>query len=62
MPDTKRPLSEEVGTARERKIALVLEQVWFASLLGWATGHHSGRTVNQRIRETAELLLPDGDA
>ncbi len=56
-PDVATPLSEPIGSERERRIALVLENVWFSSLLGWASGLHSARTVSERMRETVELLL-----
>ncbi len=57
VPDSQRPLSEPVGSEAEREIALVLEHVWFASLLGWASGLHSEAEVNERMATTARLLL-----
>lgn len=56
-PDLATPLSEPVGSEREREIAMVLEHVWFASLLGWASGLHPTSTVTERIRATVTLLL-----
>jgi AcrR family transcriptional regulator len=56
-PDVATPLEGRGGTEHEQRIALVLENVWFSSLLGWASGLHSVRTVNERMRETAELIL-----
>jgi AcrR family transcriptional regulator len=58
-PDVAAPLSEPVGTERERRIALVLQNVWFASLIGWASGLHPIGTVTQRMQETIELLVGD---
>ena len=56
-PAIDRPLSELVGTDRERQIALVLSQVWYAALLGWAGGLHPVRVVTERVRDTANLIL-----
>jgi AcrR family transcriptional regulator len=56
-PDVSQPLSEPVGTAAEQQIALVLEHVWFASLLGWASGLHPAGQVSERMAKTAALLL-----
>jgi AcrR family transcriptional regulator len=56
-PDVATPLSEPVGSARERRIALVLQHVWFAALIGWASGLHATGAVTQRMRESIELLL-----
>lgn len=50
-------LTEFVGTDRERAIAMVLNHVWFASLIGWSGGLHPVKTVTERVRETALLLL-----
>ena len=58
-PDVAQPLSEPVGTTRERRVALALEHVWFASLLGWASGLHNARAVTERMAETVDLLLGD---
>jgi len=58
--DIERPLSEPVGTERERQIALVLSQVWFSALLAWAAGLHSVDVVTQRLRDTASLILGEG--
>ncbi len=56
-PDPARPLDEPVGTPRDRQLALTLEQVWFAALVGWAGGLHPIETVGERVREAAALLL-----
>lgn len=57
-PRVDLPLTEKAGSAQERRIALVLEHVWFAALLGWCNGLHPARTVTERMRDTVELLLP----
>jgi AcrR family transcriptional regulator len=56
-PDVETPLSEPVGDERERRLALVLQNVWFSNLIGWASGLHPIATVTQRMQETIELLL-----
>jgi len=58
-PDPGLPLSEPVGTPEERQIAIVLEHVWFASLLGWASGLHPASRVTEQMAATAALLLGD---
>jgi AcrR family transcriptional regulator len=42
----------------EERIAHVLGQVWFASLVGWAGGLHGQAAVIEQTRQAAELLLP----
>ena len=59
-PDVTRPLSEPFGSDSEQQIALVLEHVWFASLLGWASGLHPASQVSERMASTAALLLDKG--
>ncbi len=41
----------------ERRVATVLGQVWFASLVGWAGGVHGQAAVVEQMRSAAELLL-----
>jgi AcrR family transcriptional regulator len=57
--DIERPVSEPVGNEREQQVALVLNHVWFAALVGWSGGLHSTRVVLDRMRETIALLQPD---
>jgi AcrR family transcriptional regulator len=56
-PALGKPLAEPVGSEREQRIALVLEHVWFASLLGWVSGLHPVKTVSERMRDAVSLLL-----
>jgi AcrR family transcriptional regulator len=56
-PELSAPLSESTGTERERRIALVLQNVWFASLVGWASGLHPIGTVTERMQEAVELVV-----
>jgi TetR/AcrR family transcriptional regulator, cholesterol catabolism regulator len=52
-----RRLAEPVGSERERRIALVLEHVWFACLLGWVSGLHPVKTITERMEDAVSLLL-----
>jgi AcrR family transcriptional regulator len=56
-PAPGRPLAEPAGSAREQRVALVLEHVWFACLLGWVSGLHPVKTVTERMRDAVSLLL-----
>jgi len=56
-PAIAKPLAEPVGSEREQRIALVLEHVWFACLLGWVSGLHPVKTVTERMRDAVSLLL-----
>ena len=42
---------------RERGLAFVLQQVWFASLIGWAGGLHGRVVIAEQVRTAAALLL-----
>ena len=41
----------------ERKLAYCLQQVWFASLVGWAGGLHGQDEIVEHTRTAAELML-----
>ena len=56
-PDVARPLTEPIGSDREQEIALILNHVWFAALLGWASGLHPASAVAQRMGQAIELIL-----
>ncbi len=43
---------------RERKVGFLLQQIWFAALVGWMVGMHTEDSLVQHMREAAELLLP----
>ncbi len=49
--------SEGAATDRERALAYTLQQVWFASLVGWASGLHGQAAVVDHTRSAAELML-----
>lgn len=44
-------------TREERALAFVLQQVWFASLIGWASGLHGRPVIIEQVRTAARLLL-----
>jgi hypothetical protein len=47
----------EPETERLRRIALILQQVWFASLVGWSGGLHDAPAVTDHVDRAAALLL-----
>lgn len=49
---------DQVGTETERTIAMLLQQVWFASLVGWSSGMHDGAMVIQHIRVALRYVFP----
>ena len=42
----------------EQRVCAVLQQVWFAALIGWMSGLHKQSEVVAQVRSAAELLLP----
>lgn len=56
-PDLTDPVEAFAGSERERQVAFVLMNFWFASLSGWAGGLHSVKTVAEQVRTAAALLL-----
>ena len=45
--------------AKERRIAAVLQHVWFATLVGWAGGLHPIEGVIEMVNMAAAMLAPD---
>jgi AcrR family transcriptional regulator len=45
-----------IGTERQRQVAFILQNVWFASLVGWAGGLHPAPAVAERLRTAAGLM------
>jgi len=41
----------------ELHVAFILQQVWFAALVGWSSGLHPKSAVADQMRTAAELLL-----
>ncbi len=46
------------ASAHEQRVCAVLQQVWFAALIGWMSGLHKQSAVVAQVRIAAELLLP----
>lgn len=44
-------------TEREQTLALLLQQNWFASLIGWSAGLHTQHAVLDHVRTAARLYL-----
>ncbi len=56
--DIRIPPSETAGGGRSESLAFVLQQVWFASLVGWSVGLHSARTATEQVERAMQLMLP----
>lgn len=48
-------------TKKERRIGFVLQQVWFASLIGWSSGLHTQSAIVEQTAAAAELLVAGAD-
>lgn len=44
-------------TLDEVKVAMLLQQIWFAALVGWSARLHGQARVVEQVREAAELLI-----
>ncbi len=44
-------------TDREKLVGDVLNQIWFAVMVGWSGGLHGQASVNERMRASVELIL-----
>jgi AcrR family transcriptional regulator len=44
-------------TEREQTLALLLQQNWFASLIGWSAGLHAQTDIIEHVRTAARLYL-----
>jgi AcrR family transcriptional regulator len=42
---------------KESMLAFVLQQLWFASLVGWSAGLHNQTEVIEQMRRTGEILI-----
>ena len=45
-------------TPRDREVAELLESIWFAALVGWATGTSTDADIARIMQRAARLLLP----
>jgi AcrR family transcriptional regulator len=44
---------------RERLLGEVLNQIWFAVMVGWSSGLQTQASINERMRASVELILDD---
>ena len=44
---------------RERLLGEVLNQIWFAVMMGWSSGLETQASINERMRASVELVLDD---
>jgi len=44
---------------RERLLCEILNQIWFAMMVGWSSGLQTQETINERMRASVELVLDD---
>lgn len=49
--------SEDLPSEEERTIAELLQNVWFAALVGWTGGIHTPDEVVEQVRSATRLLL-----
>jgi AcrR family transcriptional regulator len=49
-------------TERERELAFLLQQIWFAALVGWSAGLASQTRVVEQMQRAAELAVRGLDA
>ena len=54
--DLSRELTSATSTERERQVAFILQNVWFAALIGWAGGLHPTRDIVAPVRTAAALM------
>lgn len=50
---------DETITARERLVGEVLNQIWFAVMVGWSGGLQTQATINERMRASVGLVLDE---
>jgi AcrR family transcriptional regulator len=53
---------DETITARERLVGEVLNQIWFAVMVGWSGGLQTQATINERMRASVGLVLDEKNA
>ncbi len=56
MRGTGKLLDDPPVTSDEVKLAMLLQQLWFASLVGWSARLHGRRGVRDQMRDAVELL------
>jgi len=58
-PDLSAPLQDSAGSAHEQALAFALQQVWFASLVGWSAKLHPESAIIEQVHSAATMLLGD---
>ena len=55
------PFSEDSDdlNERERLLGEILNQIWFAVMVGWSSGLQTQASINKRMRASVELVLDD---
>ena len=48
---------DDTMTNRERLLGDVLNQIWFAVMVGWSGGLQTQASINERMRASVELIL-----
>ena len=48
---------DETMSDRERLLGDVLNQIWFAVMVGWSGGLETQSSINERMRASVELIL-----
>jgi TetR/AcrR family transcriptional regulator, cholesterol catabolism regulator len=51
------PSSERTPSEREATVAVYLQRIWFASLVGWSAGLHGQNEVIEQMEKACDLLL-----
>jgi len=54
--------AEEPPTEDEIAVAMLLQQIWFAALVGWSARLHGQAQVVSQVRQAADLLLAGVEA
>jgi len=54
-----RATGEDALSERERLLGEVLNQIWFAVMVGWSSGLQTQASINERMRASVELVLDD---
>jgi len=44
-------------TARDREVALAIQRVWFAAVVGWATGAEAPRSIDEAVESAVRLMI-----
>ncbi len=53
-------VGDDSPSDHERLLGEVLNQIWFAVMVGWSSGLQTHASINERMRASVELVLDDG--